>query len=188
MRTAQVCSGRSSRRWRNPRKGFLPLTVATPCRIIRIVGADRQRERTMTAGGLKLYSYWRSSAAYRVRIALNLKGLNYEQIPVHLVRDGGEQHRPEFRAVNPQELVPVLVDGRRVVRQSMAIIEYLDETYDGESKLLPTTARDRARVRALAMVVACDIHPLNNTRVMRFLEHEFGADETARHRWIRHWI
>jgi maleylacetoacetate isomerase len=82
----------------------------------------------MTAGGLKLYGYWRSSAAYRVRIALNLKGLNYEQIPVHLVRDGGEQHRPEFRAVNPQELVPVLVDGRRVVRQSMAIIEYLDET------------------------------------------------------------
>ncbi len=138
--------------------------------------------------GLKLYSYWRSSAAYRVRIALNLKGLNYEQVPVHLVRDGGEQHRAEYRAVNPQKLVPVLVDGRRVIRQSVAIIEYIDETYDGEMKLLPTTARDRARVRALALVVACDIHPLNNTRVMRFLEQEFGADETARHRWIRHWI
>ena len=139
-------------------------------------------------GGLKLYGYWRSSAAYRVRIALNLKGLDYEQIPVHLVRDGGEQHRPEYVAVNPQKLVPVLVDGRRVVRQSIAIIEYLDETYDGEMKLLPTTARDRARVRALAMIVACDIHPLNNTRVMRYLEHELGADENARHRWIRHWI
>jgi maleylacetoacetate isomerase len=142
----------------------------------------------MTAGGLKLYSYWRSSAAYRVRIALNLKGLNYEQIPVHLVRDGGEQHRPEFRSINPQELVPVLVDGRRVIRQSMAIIEYLDETYDGETKLLPTTARDRARARALAMVVACDIHPLNNTRVMRYLERELGADENTRHRWMRHWM
>jgi maleylacetoacetate isomerase len=84
--------------------------------------------------------------------------------------------------------VPVLVDGRRVIRQSVAIIEYIVETYDGEMKLLPTTARDRARVRALAMVIACDIHPLNNTRVMRFLEQEFGADDAARHRWIRHWI
>jgi maleylacetoacetate isomerase len=137
---------------------------------------------------LKLYSYWRSSAAYRVRIALNLKGLDYEQIPIHLVRGGGEQHTDEFHAVNPQKLVPVLIDGRRVIRQSMAIIEYLDETYDGEAKLLPTTARDRARVRALAMIVACDIHPLNNTRVMRYLERELGADENARHRWIRHWI
>ena len=140
------------------------------------------------ANGLKLYDYWRSSASYRVRIALNLKGLLYEQHPIHLVRDGGEQHSPEYRAVNPQEPVPVLVDGRRVIRQSLAIIEYLDETYDGETKLLPTTARDRARVRALALAIACDIHPLNNTRVMRYLERELGADENARHRWIRHWI
>jgi maleylacetoacetate isomerase len=140
------------------------------------------------AGGLKLYSYWRSSAAYRVRIALNLKGLPYETEPVHLVRDGGEQHRPEYRQVNPQELVPVLVDGRRVIRQSLAIIEYLDETYDGEMKLLPPTARDRARVRALALIVACDIHPLNNTRVMRFLENEFDLSEEQRSRWMRRWI
>jgi maleylacetoacetate isomerase len=139
-------------------------------------------------GGLKLYSYWRSSAAYRVRIALNLKGLNYEIEPVHLVRDGGEQHSAEYRKVNPQELVPTLVDGRRVIRQSVAIIEYLDETYDGEIKLLPPTARDRARVRALAMHVACDIHPLNNTRVMKYLERELGADEAMRKHWIRHWI
>ena len=140
------------------------------------------------AGELKLYSYWRSSAAYRVRIALNLKGLPYETEPVHLVRDGGEQHRPEYRNVNPQELVPVLIDGRRVIRQSLAIIEYLDETYDGEMKLLPTTARDRARVRALALIVACDIHPLNNTRVMRFLENEFDLSEEQRNRWMRRWI
>jgi maleylacetoacetate isomerase len=141
-----------------------------------------------TAGGLRLYSYWRSSAAYRVRIALNLKGLDYEIVPVHLVRDGGEQHSPEYRKINPQELVPTLVDGRRVIRQSVAIVEYLDETYDGEMKLLPPTARDRARVRSLAMLVACDIHPLNNTRVVRYLERELGADEAARHRWMRHWM
>jgi maleylacetoacetate isomerase len=140
------------------------------------------------AGAIKLYSYWRSSAAYRVRIALNLKGLPYETEPIHLVRDGGEQHRPEYRKVNPQSLVPVLIDGRRVIRQSLAIIEYLDETYDGEMKLLPTTARDRARVRALALVVACDIHPLNNTRVMRFLENEFDLTEEQRSRWMRRWI
>jgi maleylacetoacetate isomerase len=139
-------------------------------------------------GELKLYSYWRSSASYRARIALNLKGLNYTLEPVHLVRDGGEQHSLEFRKVNPQAFVPVLIDGRRVIRQSLAIIEYLDETYDGEMKLLPTTARDRARVRALALAIACDIHPLNNTRVMRYLERELGADEATRGRWIRHWI
>jgi maleylacetoacetate isomerase len=138
--------------------------------------------------GLRLYSYWRSSAAYRVRIALNLKGLDYEIVPVHLVRDGGEQHSPEYRKINPQELVPTLVDGRRVIRQSVAIVEYLDETYDGEMKLLPPTARDRARVRSLAMLVACDIHPLNNTRVMRYLDRELGADDAARHRWMRHWM
>ena len=142
----------------------------------------------MPNDSIKLYSYWRSSAAFRVRIALNLKGLIYDILPVHLTEDGGAQHKPPFSDINPQQLVPVLVDGERVIRQSMAIIEYLDETYDGEAKLLPTTARDRARVRALAMVVACDIHPLNNTRVMRYLERELGVDENARHRWMRHWM
>jgi len=138
--------------------------------------------------GLKLYDYWRSSASYRVRIALNLKGLNYEQHPIHLVRNGGEQHSADYVAVNPQRFVPVLVDGRRVIRQSLAIIEYLDETYDGEMKLLPAIARDRARVRALALMVACDIHPLNNSRVMKFLEREFGASQDTRDAWMRHWI
>jgi len=140
----------------------------------------------MASDGLKLYSYWRSSAAYRARIALNLKGLPYELVPVNLLP--GEQHSAEYRAVNPQELVPVLVDGERIVRQSQAIIEYLDETYDGEAKLLPATARERARVRALAQMIACDIHPLNNTRVMHYLEREFNVPQIERERWTRHWI
>jgi maleylacetoacetate isomerase len=142
----------------------------------------------MTSTGLKLYGYWRSSAAYRVRIALNLKGLAYEQLPVHLVDNGGEHRAAAFRALNPQRLLPVLIDGERVIRQSLAIIEYLDETYDGEMKLLPATARARARVRALAQVVACDIHPLANLRVMQYLEHEFNAPKMERESWTRHWI
>jgi maleylacetoacetate isomerase len=136
---------------------------------------------------LKLYGYWRSSAAYRVRIALNLKGLEYENIPVHLVRDGGEQHSPGFAATNPQKLVPVLQHGSRVIRQSLAIIEYLDEIWS-EPPLLPATARDRAHSRALALLVACDIHPLNNLRVMQYLEREFNAPQAERDAWTRHWI
>jgi maleylacetoacetate isomerase len=140
----------------------------------------------MAAVGLKLYSYWRSSACYRVRIALNLKGLPYEQAPVHLAKS--EQHGAEFGSVNPQQLVPVLIDGERVIRQSQAIIEYLDESYDGEMKLLPATARARARVRALAQMIACDIHPLNNLRVMQYLESEFNAPKLERESWTKHWI
>jgi len=140
----------------------------------------------MAAVGLKLYSYWRSSACYRVRIALNLKGLPYEQAHVHLAND--EQHGGEFNAVNPQQLVPVLIDGERVIRQSQTIIEYLDESYDGEMKLLPATARARARVRAFAQMIACDIHPLNNLRVMQYLEREFNAPKLERESWTKHWI
>jgi maleylacetoacetate isomerase len=142
----------------------------------------------MAAEGLKLYSYWRSSAAYRARIALNLKGLPYELLTVNLAgKGGGDQHLPEFRAVNPQELIPVLVDGERVIRQSMAIVEYLDETYPGP-RLLPVTARERARARGLAQLVACDIHPLNNLRVLQYLEREFNTPQVERERWVRHWI
>ena len=141
----------------------------------------------MASEGLKLYSYWRSSAAYRARIALNLKGLAYELIPVNLAKNGGEQHAPKFHAVNPQEFVPVLFDGERVVRQSMAIVEYLDETYAGP-RLLPATARERARVRGLAQLIACDIHPLNNLRVLQYLEKEFNTPQVERERWVRHWI
>lgn len=142
----------------------------------------------MANDSLKLYSYWRSSAAFRVRIALNLKGLIYDIVPVHLTDEGGQQHAAPFHDINPQELIPVLVDGTRIIRQSMAIIEYLDEAYDGERKILPTTARERARVRALAQMVACDIHPLNNLRVMQYLEREFNTPQVERDRWSQHWI
>ena len=141
------------------------------------------------ATGLVLYGYWRSSAAYRIRIALNLKGLSYETRPVHLLRDGGEQHAPDYKALNPQELVPCLLDGDRVLTQSLAIMEYLDEMYpEPETALLPVDARGRAQVRALAMVVTSDIHPLGNLRVLNRLESQFGADETQRAEWSRHWI
>lgn len=136
---------------------------------------------------LKLYSYWRSSAAYRVRIGLDLKGLPYETVPVHLVRDGGEQHAEAFRRTNPQELVPVLQHGERVLGQSLAILEYLDETWP-QPPLLPADAVGRARVRALAQAVACDIHPLNNLRVLQYLENTLGQDADARMAWVRHWI
>ncbi len=137
---------------------------------------------------LTLYSYWRSSAAYRVRIALNLKGMDYVIAPVHLVRDGGEQHRAEYRDINPQQLVPTLVDGGRVLRQSLAIIEYLDDAYPDTPRLLPGTTRRCARVRAIAQMIACDIHPLGNLRVLQYLERELHADETQRLAWSRHWI
>jgi maleylacetoacetate isomerase len=136
---------------------------------------------------LKLYGYWRSSAAYRVRIALNLKGLDYEYVPVNLIRDGGEQHGAAFAATNPQKLIPVLQHGNRMIRQSLAIIEYLDEVWS-ETPLLPATPRDRAHTRALALLVACDIHPLNNLRVMQYLENEFNAPQSERDAWTRRWI
>ena len=142
----------------------------------------------MTAESLKLYTYWRSSACYRVRIALNLKGLAYESVPIHLITEGGEQHREAFREINPQELIPVLQHGERVFRQSLAVIEYLDEAFDEFPRLMPAIARDRARCRAIADMVAMDIHPLGNLRVQQYLEHTLGVDATAREDWTRHWI
>lgn len=136
---------------------------------------------------LLLYSYWRSSAAYRVRIGLNLKRLPYEIVPVHLVRDGGEQHSEAFRAVNPQGLVPMLRHGNRHLRQSMAILEYLDETWPAPA-LLPSPARERQRVRAIAQSVACDIHPLNNLRVIQYFERTWQVPQPERDEWIRHWV
>ncbi|MBB1087946.1 maleylacetoacetate isomerase [Lysobacter sp. SG-8] len=136
---------------------------------------------------LQLYSYWRSSAAYRVRIGLNLKGLSYDTVPVHLVRDGGEQHQPAFRNANPQGLVPVLKHGSRTFRQSMAILEYLEDAWPSPS-LLPFDARDRARVRALAQAVACEVHPLNNLRVLQHLERVLEVDAEGRDAWVRHWV
>jgi maleylacetoacetate isomerase len=137
---------------------------------------------------VKLYSYFRSSAAYRVRIALNLKGLAYETLPVHLVKDGGHNRRPEFRAVNPQMRVPALVapDGE-VLIQSLAIIEYLDETHP-DPPLLPKDPIARAKVRALAQLVACDIHPLNNVGPLRYLKNELGQEQSAIDAWYHHWV
>lgn len=134
---------------------------------------------------MDLYTYFRSSAAYRVRIALALKGLEYRSVPVHLGR--GEQAAPPFRAVNPQGLVPVLDDDGTVVGQSLAILEYLDET-NPWPPLLPADAPGRARVRRLALMVACDIHPLNNLRVLNHLRGEAGFDEAGITRWVHHWI
>jgi maleylpyruvate isomerase len=136
---------------------------------------------------MKLYGYFRSSAAFRVRIALNLKGLAYEPAPVHLLKGGGEQFTEAFAALNPQRLVPVLEDEGALVRQSLAIVEYIDETHP-EPPLLPADPAGRARVRALALAVACDIHPLNNLRVLRYLKNTLGVDEDAKNAWYRHWI
>lgn len=136
---------------------------------------------------MKLYNYFRSSASYRVRIALNLKGLPYDYIPVHLSRGGGEQFTSEYRALNPQALVPVLQDGHHSLTQSLAIIEYLDETHP-QPPLLPSLPAERARVRALAQTIACEIHPLNNLRVLRYLTEKLGASEEAKNTWYRHWV
>jgi maleylacetoacetate isomerase len=136
---------------------------------------------------LTLHTYFRSSAAFRVRIALNLKGLAYQAVPVHLVRSGGEQHAPAFRERNPAGLVPVLEDGSLVLAQSLAILEYLDEAYP-EPPLLPRAAAARASARALALAIACDIHPLNNLRVLRYLESMVALDEEGKRAWSRHWI
>jgi maleylacetoacetate isomerase len=135
----------------------------------------------------RLYTYWRSSAAFRVRIALALKGLEYESVPKHLLRDGGEQRKPDYLAVNPQGLIPALADDGFVIPQSLAICEYLEEIHP-EPRLLPGSARDRATVRGMAMVVACDTHPLNNLPIMGYLRREFGADDAAVNRWVAHWI
>lgn len=136
---------------------------------------------------LTLHTYFRSSASYRVRIALELKALMYEPIPVHLVRGGGEQHSTAFAALSPAELVPVLGHDGFTLTQSLAIIEYLEETHP-EPALLPKDAAGRARVRAIAQTVACEIHPINNLRVLRYLELQLGVAADARTAWYRHWV
>lgn len=139
---------------------------------------------------MKLYSYFRSSASYRVRIALNLKSLPYETVPVHLVKDGGQQLSPEYRALNPDALVPTLIDeangATAVLTQSLAIIEYLDEIHPTPA-LLPPNALDKAYVRGIALSIACDIHPLNNLRVLRYLVRELHVNEDDKNGWYRHW-
>ncbi len=136
---------------------------------------------------MKLYGYFRSSAAYRVRIALNLKGLEYEAVSVHLLKDGGQQRSESYKALNPTELVPTLVDGELALGQSMAILEYLEETHP-EPALLPRDPAGRARVRAIAQTIACDIHPLNNLRVLQHLKRELKVDDDTKDAWYRHWV
>lgn len=136
---------------------------------------------------MKLYSYFRSSAAYRVRIALNLKGLPYDTVPVHLLEQGGRQLAEPYRQLNPTCLVPTLQEDDWALGQSLAILEYLEETHP-QPPLLPADARQRARVRAIAQFIACDIHPLNNLRVLKYLKHDLGVDEEAKNAWYRHWV
>jgi maleylacetoacetate isomerase/maleylpyruvate isomerase len=136
---------------------------------------------------MKLHTYFRSSAAYRVRIALNLKGIQAEMVPVHLLKDGGEQFSAAHDALDPSHLVPLLEDDAVLLTQSLAIIEYLDETCPLQP-LLPRDSRGRARVRAIAQAIACDIHPINNLRVLKYLSEELGVSAEQKGAWYRHWV
>jgi maleylacetoacetate isomerase len=137
---------------------------------------------------VKLYGYFRSSAAYRVRIALNLKNIPYEMESIHLIRGGGAQHSAAFKAINPQARVPALVlDDGEVLTQSLAIIGYLDRTHP-QPPLLPTDPLQRARIEAAAQVIACDIHPLNNTSPLQYLKRTLGQEQSAIDAWYHHWV
>ena len=136
---------------------------------------------------LSLYTYWRSSCSYRVRIALNLKGLEFDSVPVHLVRDGGGQHSDDYRRLNPQGLVPTLLDDGQAITQSLAIIEYLEELHP-EPALLPMDARQRARVRGMAYLVACEMQPMNNLGILQFLKRKMGSEQADIDRWYRHFV
>jgi maleylpyruvate isomerase len=136
---------------------------------------------------MKLYSYFRSSAAYRVRIALNLKGLAYEYAPIHLLRDGGQQLKAEYRQLNPDGIVPTFIDGDDVLTQSLAIIEYLEEAHP-EPALLPGTPLDRAFIRSVALQIACEIHPVDNLRVLKYLKHTLKVGDEAKDAWYLHWL
>jgi maleylacetoacetate isomerase len=137
--------------------------------------------------GTKLYTYWRSSAAYRVRIALNLKGLEYESVPVSLAPGESEHRQDAYRAINPQMLVPFFDDGRVAIGQSLAILEYLEETYP-EVPLLPATEPLRSKIRAFCNIISCDIHPLNNLRVLKYMSSELAASDEQKSEWYTHWI
>jgi maleylacetoacetate isomerase len=136
---------------------------------------------------MKLHSYFRSSATFRVRIALNLKGVPYEIVPLHLLKGGGEQFSEAYIQTNPASLIPALEDDGQVLTQSLAIIEYLDERYP-EPPLLPADPVSRAYVRAIALAIACDIHPLNNLRVLRYLVRDLKLPDEKKDAWVRHWI
>lgn len=136
---------------------------------------------------MKLYGYWRSTAAYRVRIALHLKNIKFDSISVHLVKNGGEQHKNNYTAVNPNQLVPTLIDGDFSLNQSLAIIDYVEATKTGLS-LYPVGVQARAKVHALALDIACEIHPLNNLRVQQYLANDIGLGNDAKSAWVDHWM
>lgn len=136
---------------------------------------------------MKLYSYFRSSAAFRVRIALNLKNLDYEIIPIHLVKEGGQQHSEKYRALNPQGLVPALENEGHLITQSLAIMEYLEEQFPTPA-ILPKDPVLKAQSRAVALSIACDIHPIDNLRVLKYLTHELKVTEEQKNTWYVHWI
>ncbi len=136
---------------------------------------------------MKLYGYWRSSAAYRVRIALNLKQLDCELISVHLVKDGGQQHSESYKSLNANELVPTLVDGDLTLNQSMAILDYLEQQYP-DVALMPVNVQDNVKAKALALDIACDIHPLNNLRVLQYLAGPLGQTDEVKTNWYKHWV
>ncbi|WP_028387574.1 maleylacetoacetate isomerase [Legionella fairfieldensis] len=136
---------------------------------------------------MKLYDYYRSTASYRVRIALNIKNITYEALSVHLTNNGGEQHCSEYLKLNPQGLVPTLNENGHIINQSIAIIEYLEEM-NPTPALLPQTPLGRAQVRSMALTIACDIHPLNNLRVLQRLRTDFQADEQQIQAWYHHWL
>ena len=136
---------------------------------------------------MKLYTFFRSSASYRVRIALNLKGLTYEQVPIHLRRGGGEQFAASYKTMNPQALVPAFENDGRILTQSLAIIEYLEERHP-KPALLPADPADRALVRSMALIIACEIHPIQNLRVLVHLKNNLQQSDDDLNRWARHWI